>query len=150
MMSIRLLELRSGLGPEPTPSQLTCRPFLNTCFRTCSSGPGICVTALHLRRRHWGRHARHAQDLRQDAIGNEIDRGLRSLMSDIESRDFLRGLIAKHSRAKRPKSSRGSIPSALSAKAMAACSANSSARASAPCYRMGCRLYGDDRARAGL
>lgn len=94
ILAVRLLELRSGLGPEPTFDTAYLQALHQHLFQDVFE---------------WAGHLRHQTFTFEDgtqavmpamrkiggqdfAIGNEIDRGLQNLMSDLESRGFLRGL----------------------------------------------------------
>lgn len=94
ILAIRLLELRSGLGPEPTFDTAHLQALHKHLFQdvfewagelrhhpfTFADGTQASMPAMH---------KIGGKDF---AIGNEIDRGLNNLMSDLESRNFLRGL----------------------------------------------------------
>ncbi|NKW11453.1 hypothetical protein HGG76_28205 [Ochrobactrum tritici] len=109
VLAIRLLELRSGLGPEPTFDTAHLQALHKHLFQdvfewagelrhhpfTFADGTQASMPAMH---------KIGGKDF---AIGNEIDRGLNSLMSDLESRNFLRGLDRETFARKRPTPSPG-------------------------------------------
>lgn len=94
VIAIRLIELRDGIGPEPTFDAAYLQALHKHLFQDVFEWAG------HLRHETFtfedgtqaSMPAMHKVDGKDFAIGNAIDRGLQSVMSDLESRDFLRGL----------------------------------------------------------
>jgi len=94
LLAIRLLELRSGLGPEPTFDTSYLQALHKHLFQDVFEWAGELrhETFAFADGSTASMPAMHKIGGKDFAIGNDIDRGLQSLMSDLQSRNFLRGL----------------------------------------------------------
>jgi cell filamentation protein len=94
ILAIRLLELREGLGPAPTFDQAHLQALHKHLFQDVFEWAGELrhKTFTFADGSQAATPAMHKQGGKDFAIGNQIDRGLDGLMSDLKAQNYLRGL----------------------------------------------------------